>query len=186
MARGILGEPRQHGPATGLVFAGDGGIAINPLRAGQPWPVMAVHEGLSPASRRLRYGTPTPRLTPRMVRVLTDLRPGQHEAYAAWRGGHPIGIVRWIRTPDLPDVAELALEVVDAEQAAGVGRALVAFAAVRAWRAGIRTMVVSVDPFNIRVRGWLARLPARAVPGDADQFALSTQALCAALLLSHP
>lgn len=112
-----------------------------------------------------------------MVRVLTDLRPGHHEAYAAWRRGRPIGIVRWIRTPDLPDAAELALEVVDAEQAAGVGRALAAFAVVRARRAGIRTIIVSVDPTNLRVHAWLATLRARAVPGDADQFAVSTRAL---------
>ena len=150
---------------------------IDPLRPGQAWPVLAVHEGLSPASRRLRYSAPTPRLSPRMVRVLTDLRPGHHEAYAAWRGGRPIGIVRWIRTPELPDAAELALEVVDAEQAHGLGRALGAFAAVRAWRAGVRTLLISVDPDNVRVRGWLATLRARALPDDADRFALPTQAL---------
>ena len=150
---------------------------IDPLRPGQAWPVLAVHEGLSPASRRLRYSAPTPRLSPRMVRVLTDLRPGHHEAYAAWRGGRPIGIVRWIRTPELPDAAELALEVVDAEQAQGLGRALGAFAAVRAWRAGVRTLLISVDPDNVRVRGWLATLRARALPDDADRFALPTQAL---------
>jgi GNAT superfamily N-acetyltransferase len=150
---------------------------IDPLRPGQAWPVLAVHEGLSPASRRLRYSAPTPRLSPRMVRVLTDLRPGHHEAYAAWRGGRPIGIVRWIRTPELPDAAELALEVVDAEQAHGLGRALGAFAAVRAWHAGVRTLLISVDPDNVRVRSWLATLRARALPDDADRFALPTQAL---------
>ena len=150
------------------------------LRPGQAWPVLAVHEGLSPASRRLRYSAPTPRLSPRMVRVLTDLRPEHHEAYAAWRDGRPIGIVRWVRTPELPDAAELALEVVDAEQARGLGRALAAFAAARAWRAGIRTLLVSVDPENVRVRGWLATLRARALPDDADRFALPTQALLVA------
>jgi GNAT superfamily N-acetyltransferase len=112
-----------------------------------------------------------------MVRVLTDLRRGHHEAYAAWRGGRPIGIVRWIRTPELPDAAELALEVVDAEQGHGLGRALAAFAAVRAWRAGVRTLLISVDPNNVRVHGWLARLHARALPGDADRFAVPTHAL---------
>lgn len=153
---------------------------IDPLRPGQAWPVLAVHEGLSPASRRLRYSAPTPQLSPRMVRVLTDLRPGDHEAYAAWRDGRPIGIARWVRTPELPDAAELALEVVDAEQARGLGRALAAFAAARAWRAGIRTLLVSVDPDNVRVRAWLATLRARALPDDADRFALPIQALLVA------
>ena len=71
-----------------------------------------------------------------------------------------------------PDAAELALEVVDAEQAHGVGRALGAFAAVQAWRAGVRTMLISVDPDNVRVHRWLAKLRARALPDDADRFAL--------------
>jgi GNAT superfamily N-acetyltransferase len=114
-----------------------------------------------------------------MVRVLTDLRPGHHEAYVAWRRGGPIGIVRWIRTPDSPGAAELALEVVDAEQGAGVGRALAAFAAVQAWRAGVQTMLVSVDPDNVRIHDWLGKLRVRALPDDADRFAIPTQALFA-------
>jgi GNAT superfamily N-acetyltransferase len=114
-----------------------------------------------------------------MVRVLTDLRPQDHEAYAAWRGGRPIGIVRWIRTPGSPGAAELALEVVDAEQGAGVGRALAAFAAVQAWRAGVRTMLISVDPDNVRVHHWLGKLRARALPDDADRFAIPIHTLFA-------
>ncbi len=114
-----------------------------------------------------------------MLRVLTDLRPGHHEAYAAWRSGRPIGIVRWIRTPDFPGAAELALEVVDAEQGAGVGRALAAFAGVQAWRAGVRTMLISVDPDNVRIHGWLSALHARTLADDADRFAIPTRALYA-------
>ncbi|MEO8829035.1 GNAT family N-acetyltransferase [Lapillicoccus sp.] len=162
------------------------GTVIEALRPGQAWPVLAVHEGLSPASRRLRYCAATPRLSPRMIRVLTDLRPRHHEAYAAWRDGRPIGIVRWIRTPALPDEAELALEVVDVEQGRGVGRALAAFAAVRARRAGVRTMIVSVDPENFRVHGWLTKLAARALPDDADRFAVPARALYTALQAAHP
>jgi GNAT superfamily N-acetyltransferase len=112
-----------------------------------------------------------------MVRALTDLRPGQHEAYAAWRQDRPVGIVRWIRTAERPQAAELAVEVVDDEQGRGVGRELVAHAAASAWLVGIRTMLVSVDPHNERVRGWLARRHARALVEDADRFAVPTQQL---------
>jgi hypothetical protein len=114
-----------------------------------------------------------------MVGVLTDLRPGRHEAYAAWRDDRPIGIVRWIRTPELPAAAELAVVVVDAEQDQGVGQALVAFAAAQAGRAGVRTMLISVDPDNDRVHRWLTRLHARALLDDADRYAVPTQALIA-------
>lgn len=172
-----VGEHRGMAPRRAILRAGTPCTVIDPLRPGEAGPVIAVHEGLSPASRRLRYSAPTPRLNPRMLHVLTDLRPGHHEAYAAWRGGRPIGIVRWIRTSDLPDAAELALEVVDAEQARGIGRTLAAFAAAQAWCAGVRTLVISVDPDNVRVRGWLTRQHARALPDDADRFALPTQAL---------
>jgi len=181
-----VGEHRGIAVRRAALPAGARTTVISALRPGQAWPVLAVHEGLSPASRRLRYSAPTPRLSPRMVGVLTDLRPGRHEAYAAWRGGRPIGIVRWIRTPELPDAAELALEVVDAEQAQGVGRALGAFAAVQAWRAGVRTMLISVDPDNVRVHRWLAKLRARALPDDADRFALPTQTLFAVSRVIHP
>ena len=161
---------RSRRPSPSLVIAA--------LRPCEVWPVVTVHEGLSPASRRLRYSAPTPRLSPRMLRTLTNLRPGHHEAYAGWREGRPVGIVRWIRTPDLPDTAELALEVVDAEQGRGVGRALGAFAASRALGEGIRTMVVSVDPDNDRVHGWLASLGARATIDDPDRFTVPAEALC--------
>ncbi len=153
------------------------GTVIEALGPGESWPVLTVHEALSPASRRLRYSAPTARLTPRMVRVLTDLRPGQHEAYAAWRTGRPIGIVRWIRTPGFPLEAELALEVVDAEQGHGVGRALAVRAAAGAWRAGVRTFVVSVDPQNHRVHAWLTALGSRALPDDADRFVVPVHAV---------
>src|SRR6478609_4738483 len=81
---------RSRRPSPSLVIAA--------LRPRELWPVVTVHEGLSPASRRLRYSAPTPRLSPRMLRTLTNLRPGHHEAYAGWREGRPVGIVRWIRT----------------------------------------------------------------------------------------
>jgi GNAT superfamily N-acetyltransferase len=167
---GKLAAPAAHRPAARRPV-------IGALRAGDAWPVVAVHEGLSPASRRLRYCAPTPRLSPRMLRALTDLTPGQHEAYAAWRGARPIGIVRWIRTSELPDTAELALEVVDDEHRRGIGRALTEYAAVQAWRAGVRTMVVSVDPDNVPVRSWLTMLRARALLSDADRFAVPMHAL---------
>ncbi len=85
--------------------------------------------------------------------------------------GSRSGLIRWIRTPDPLDEAELALEVVDAEQGRGVGRALAAVAAVQARGAGVRTLVVSVEPENIRVRGWLTKMGARASLDDADRFA---------------
>ena len=67
---------RSRRPSPSLVIAA--------LRPREVWPVVTVHEGLSPASRRLRYSAPTPRLSPRMLRTLTNLRPGHHEAYAGW------------------------------------------------------------------------------------------------------
>jgi GNAT superfamily N-acetyltransferase len=162
--RGCRPSPALDGMSCAATNTSGPGTVIHALRPREGWPVIAVHEGLSPSSRRLRYSAPTRQLTPRMVRVLTDLRPQDHEAYAAWRGGRPIGIVRWIRTPGAPGAAELALEVVDAEQGVGVGRALAAFAAVQAWRAGVRTMLISVDPDNVRVHHWLGKLRARAFP----------------------
>ena len=39
-------------------------------------------------------------------------------------------------------------------------------------------MVVSVDPDNDRVHGWLASLGARATIDDPDRFTVPAEALC--------
>jgi len=43
----------------------------------------------------------------------------------------------------------------------------------------VRTMLISVDPDNVRVHRWLAKRRASALPVDADRFALPTQTLFA-------
>ncbi len=150
-------------------------LDIRALRAHDPFPLLIVHAGLSEQSRELRYHTPTPRLTRSMLRLLTRLRPGHHEAYAAWQGTRPVGIVRWARLHADPGHeehgwADLALEVVDTHQGSGVGRALAARAARAAVAAGVHAFVVDVPDRNVVVQGWLRALGARRDPGVPDRF----------------
>lgn len=147
-------------------------IVVTPLRPREPHPLLAVHAGLSPRSRLLRYHAPTPRLTASMLRRLTDLRPGQHEAYAAWHGHRALGIVRWTRVGH--DQAELAVEVVDSEHCRGVGRQLVRHATRSAHRAGIRRLVVDVHADNRPVRAWLHRMGAEPHPSEPGRYVVPT------------
>lgn len=153
-------RPREQAPPR---------LLVAPLAPGDPGPVLAVFEAMSPRSRALRFGAPTVRLSRAMLDRLTDLRPGEHEASAVWRAGRPLGIVRWHRDPARPDVAELALEVADDSRRLGLGRLLVEHAAVRLADIGVHDIEVQVSADNAPALTWLRALGARRVPGCADR-----------------
>jgi GNAT superfamily N-acetyltransferase len=85
---------------------------------------------LSPQSRYLRFFTDKERLTDGELRYLTELDGERHFAIGATRveadgsEGEGLGIGRFVRLPDEPEVAEPALAVVDDAQGLGLGRLL--------------------------------------------------------------
>lgn len=152
-------------------------LVIVPLAPGEVGPLIEVFTSMSARSRMLRYGMPTPWLRPSMLRRLSDVRPGTHEAYAARRGGRTVGVARWHRLDADPRVAELAVEVADSDHGRGVGRQLLAHAASEAAGAGIRTFQVDVHPGNAIARRWLRTLGAQPTPDDGDRAHLPVAAL---------
>ncbi len=131
-------------------------VVVEALRAGDREPVLQVFAGLSDHSRNQRFHTGTHRLTGSMLAQLTGLRTGHHEAFVAQVGGRAVGIARWVREREGGDVAELACEVVDAHHGHGVGRRLVAAAAVSAARRGVarlRCQVLIGGPAHLALRG---------------------------------
>ena len=87
-------------------------------------PVRRVFEGLSDESRHGRFLVPKPDLTPADLAHLSDVDGHDHEALVCVdrESGQPLGIARFIRLRDDPEVAEAAVAVGDEAQGVGSAR----------------------------------------------------------------
>jgi GNAT superfamily N-acetyltransferase len=114
-------------------------LCLRELEPGDRDTVLEVFAGLGPRSRELRFLTPKPRLTGPDLRALSAVDDRDHVAVVAEVPAEgAVGIARFVRTPEDPDVAEAAIAVVDAWQRRGVGTALAAALMERARSAGLR------------------------------------------------
>ncbi len=156
-------------------------LRIRHLTPGEDGPLRRVFAGLSPRSRYLRYQRAAPLLANPTVAALVHLRPGVHEALVAEVDDEPVGIARWIRQHSGEALAEIAVEVMDAEQGRGIGGRLTAAAARSAWDAGIESLTFWVHAEHGGLRDRLVRLGAAAVTDEPGQFRIST----GALLIGH-
>lgn len=113
-------------PVPATQPTGPADVRVRRLNPSDAAALDATFGGMSARSRFLRFHTATPRLTPRMRRVLLDIDGRRHVAVVAEAGPEnepsAIGIARAL------DVgggrAELAVEVVDAWHRRGVGTLL--------------------------------------------------------------
>ena len=96
-------------------------------------------ERLSPESRYRRFLAPIPELTEDMVRYLTEIDHHDHEAMIALDEdtGEGIGVARYVRDPQRPEVAEVAVTVIDDWQGRGLGTLLLEVISARARDEGI-------------------------------------------------
>ena len=141
-----------------------GSVVLRPLRGGEIQLLEDVFEGLSVQSRRQRYLVPMPRLPESHRRSLANVDGHDHVAWVALVDGRPAGICRYLRTG--PDAAEVAFEVVDAEQGRGIGAALVDAVTTVACANGIRWLEATVEPGNRASVALLNRLGIRLVLDD--------------------
>ncbi len=97
-------------------------------------------EQLSETSRYQRFFTAKPHLSERSLAYFTDVDHRDHEALvaAAPGSGQLVGVARFIRNPQEPDQAEVAVTVIDSWQRRGLGTALLRELAQRAAEEGIR------------------------------------------------
>jgi GNAT superfamily N-acetyltransferase len=104
---------------------------------------LLVHgfERLSPQSRYRRFLTPLPQLGEKTVHYLTDIDHHDHEAMIALDETceEGLGVARYVRDPNRPDTAEVAVTVVDDWQARGLGTVLLDMISARARQEGIST-----------------------------------------------
>ena len=91
-------------------------------------------ERLSPGSRYRRFLAAMPELSEEKVRYLTEIDNHDHEAIIALdeKTGEGIGVARYVRDPQRPDVAEVAVTVIDDWQGRGLGTLLLEVLGARA------------------------------------------------------
>jgi GNAT superfamily N-acetyltransferase len=123
-------------------------------------------ERLSPESRYRRFLATMPELSEAMVRYLTEIDHHDHEALAALdeQTGEGIGVARYVRNPERPDVAEVAVTVIDEWQGKGLGTLLLEVLGARARAEGIRSFVALMLASNQEMMDVLTALgPVRIV-----------------------
>ena len=138
---------------------GTRGLRVRPLDTGDSAAVLAVFAGLGTRSRELRFMVPKARLTDADLRQLTAVDDHDHVAVVASTtlDDRPVGIARFVRDPDYPDSAEVAVAVVDQWQGRGVGTMLLDGLALRAVEVGVRRFTALVSPDNAAILQMLQR-----------------------------
>jgi GNAT superfamily N-acetyltransferase len=143
-------------------------VTIRPIAPADRALLQAGFDRLSEESRYRRFLTPTPRLSERMLRYLTEVDHRDHEALVALADDHGVGVARFVRTKD-PEVAEAAVTVVDDWQGKGLGTALLELLARRARQEGIHRFSAVVLAQNQDMLDVLRGLgPLRVINRDAN------------------
>ena len=127
-------------------------------------------ERLGGESRYRRFLTPTAQLTEAEVRYLTEVDHHDHEAIVALdeESGEGIGVARYVRNRERPDVAEVAVTVVDDWQGRGLGTRLLEVASARAREEGVGSFTAFMLATNQEMMSLLERLgPLRVIDREA-------------------
>jgi RimJ/RimL family protein N-acetyltransferase len=121
-------------------------IAIRPLEPGDKPLLVEGLRRMSEESRYRRFLAPKPSFTSAELAYLTEIDHRDHEALIAIdpERGDPVGVARYVRDSQQPQVAEAALAVVDEWQHRGVGTALLRHLIARARQEDVRRFRASV------------------------------------------
>ena len=126
--------------------------------------VAALHARCSPATRRARYLSTTPRLQPGELAALLgepdgpDAAPGLYTVLAVTAdGGSAVGVANLDPEPGLPGCARAAVLVEDAWQGRGLGTALLRRLAEDAGDRGITELVSRARPDDVGLTRLLRR-----------------------------
>ena len=158
-------------------------ILIRPIRPDDREELAEGMRRLSPESRYRRFFTPTSELSAAALSYLTEVDHHDHEALVALDpdSGHGVGVARFVRSADDPEVAEVAVAVADSWHNRGVATALLDRLTQRAREEGVRRFSAEVLAEN---RPMLELIPIATVlaligvcPGDRTPGALPAECL---------
>ena len=145
-------------------------VRLRLLRRGDRAKLVAAFDRLSPESRYRRFFTAMPRLPEKLLRRLLDLDGWNHVAIGAETvtadpaQAEGVGVARFIRLADEPDVAEAAVTVVDHMQRRGLGKLLASALVQAARERGITRFRAEVLRTNEAVLALLRELDETARP----------------------
>jgi GNAT superfamily N-acetyltransferase len=120
------------------------------VRHVKPSDKQAIADGwlkLSPQSQYRRFLAPKPVLSSRDLRYLTEVDGHNHVALVAFDMAEPkrlIAVGRWVRLPDDPEAAEVAVTVADDMQGKRIGKQLGVLLADEARGRGIRRFTAAL------------------------------------------
>ena len=137
-------------------------LQVRPIRADDKEMLRTGLAQLSERGRFFRFHTIVSDLSDEQLRYLTELDYRDHFAWGARAivDGQeiPVGVARYVRDKDRPEVAEAAVTVVDAWQGKGVGSFLLEALAATASENGIRVFTAFVLSENQEMLDLFARL----------------------------
>jgi len=132
---------------------------------------------LSSQSRYFRFLAARHDLTPSELDKFTARNSEDHVAIGALTQGtpipQPIGIARYVRFPDQPHKAEIAITIVDAVQRQELGSLLLEALWINAERSGISEFYALVHRDNEAMLGLLERYGARLSPLAGEEIEVS-------------
>ena len=128
---------------TAEIHTRDGAtLAVRPIEPGDKPALVNAFAHLSEESRYRRFLSPIKQLARPTLDYLTELDHHDHEALVALTPeGEVVGVARYIRLEDRPQVAEVAVTVVDEWQRRGVGYSLLQLLIGRAEANGISDFI---------------------------------------------
>lgn len=126
-----------------LVLKDGGRVIVRAIRPGDGELLQQGLSQLSEKSRYLRFHTVVNRLSNAQLDYLVNVDHHDHEALLALDPDNPdspgLGVARYIRLTDEPEVAEAAVTVIDEHQGRGIGSALIGLLEPLARSRGIHT-----------------------------------------------
>ena len=152
----------QHAPSFSARLADGTPILFRTIRPDDKDRLLTAFESLSPEARYARFLRPVTKLSAAQVVYLTEVDLENHFAWVALRADRPeqpgIGVGRWVRLHDEPNIAEVAITVVDAYQRRGLGHTLLWLCALSAVQRGVSGFRVWMLGENRAAMGLLSGL----------------------------
>jgi RimJ/RimL family protein N-acetyltransferase len=146
-------------------------VVIRPIRPEDAAELRAAYARLSPQSKYQRFMSGKPHLSAAETRYLTQIDGSDHCALVAVASrGRPaiLGVGRYIRLPDHPEVAEFAIVVGDPFQREGLATELLERLAAAARTQGIERFTATMLAENIAAHRLVGRLAAGGIAPHGD------------------